>query len=82
MRTLAFLLLFLAGFLMNMVCQVNGYLPKFVYWVDEQAAPGVMSASFITGVPLSSLSQAGSAVGKFVLGAFSDISVQTALIIL
>jgi MFS family permease len=82
MRTPAFILLLLAGFLMNMVCQVSGYLPKYVYWVDDQAAIGLMSVAFISGVLLSSLTQAGSAVGKLVLGAFSDFSVQKALVIL
>jgi MFS family permease len=82
MFTPSFALLLLAGFLMNMVCQVNGYLPKFVYWVDDQAALGLMPAAFIAGVVLSSLTQAGSAVGKFFLGAFSDFSTRSALVVL
>lgn len=82
MFTPSFMLLLLAGFLMNMVCQVNGYLPKFVYWVDDQAALGLMPAAFVAGVVLSSITQAGSAVGKFVLGAFSDFSAKSALIAL
>lgn len=79
MRTPAFALLLVAGFLMNMVCQVNGFLPKYVYWIDDQAAVGTMSAAFVTGVVLSSLTQAGSACGKVTLGAFSDFSVFKAL---
>jgi hypothetical protein len=67
---------------MNMVCQVDGYLPKYVYWVDDQAALGMMSAAFVSGVVLSSLTQAGSAAGKLVLGAFSDFSVAHALVLL
>lgn len=82
MRTPAFALLILAGFLTNVVCQVNGYLPKYIYWVNDQAALGVMSVAFISGVALSSLNQAGSAVGKLTLGAFSDISVKFALWVL
>ena len=82
MRTPAFMLLLLAGFLMNVVCQMNGFLPKYVYWVDEQFAMGLMPAAFVAGVVLSSLTQAGSAVGKFILGAFSDFSVRTALVAL
>lgn len=82
MRTPAFWLLLVAGFLMNMVCQVNGYLPKYVYWVEEQAALGLMPAAFVAGVVLSSLTQAGSAIGKFVLGVFSDFSVRKALVAL
>lgn len=77
--TPAFFLLVVAGFLMNMVCQVNGFLPKYVYWVDERAALGVMSTAFVSGVVLSSLTQAGSAAGKLFLGAFSDFSVGKAL---
>jgi len=82
MLTPAFALLLIAGFLMNMVCQVNGYLPKYVYWIDEQTALGLMPVAFVTGVVLSSLSQAGSAAGKLILGAFSDFSVRSALILL
>ena len=82
MATPAFVLLLVAGFLMNMVCQVNGYLPKYVYWVDEQAALGAMPVAFVTGVVLSSLTQAGSGVGKLILGAFSDFSVRNALVLL
>lgn len=78
----AFLLLIVAGFLMNMVCQVNGYLPKYVYWIDDQAVLGVASVAFVSGVVLSSLAQAGSAAGKLILGAFSDFSVRNALILL
>ena len=80
--TPAFILLLLAGFLMNVVCQVNPYLPKYVYWVDEQAAMGVMSTAFIAGVLLSSITHAGSGIGKLVLGMYSDFSVLKALIIL
>jgi MFS family permease len=82
MATPAFVLLLVAGFLMNMVCQVNGYLPKYVYWVDEQATLGAMPVAFVTGVVLSSLTQAGSGVGKLILGAFSDFSVRNALVLL
>ena len=82
MATPAFILLLVAGFLMNMVCQMNGYFPKYVYWVDSQAALGVMPAAFVTGVVLSSLTQAGSGVGKLILGAFSDFSVRNALVLL
>lgn len=82
MKTPAFALILLAGFLMNVVCQVNGFLPKFVYWVDSQVALGLMSTAAVSGVMLSSLSQAGSAVGKIGLGAFSDISVPQALLLL
>ena len=82
MATPAFILLLVAGFLMNMVCQVNGFLPKYVYWVDSQSALGVMPAAFVAGVILSSLTQAGSATGKFILGAFSDFSVRKALVLL
>lgn len=82
MRTPAFFLLLLAGFLMNMICQVNAYLPKYVYWLDDQAALGLASASFLTGVVVSALVQAGSGVGKVVLGAASDLSVFTALALL
>lgn len=82
MRTPAFLLLVLAGFLMNVACQVNAYLPKYVYWMEDQAVAGVMPAAFVTGVMLCSLTQGGSAVGKLVLGAFSDLSVMKALSLL
>ena len=82
MATPAFILLLVSGFLMNVVCQVNGYLPKYVYWVNDQAALGLMPMAFVAGVVLSSLTQAGSATGKLILGAFSDFSVAKALVLL
>ncbi len=82
MRTPAFFLLILAGFLMNVAGQVNGYFPKYVYWIEDQAAVGIMPMAFVTGVVLSSLTQGGSAVGKVALGAFSDLSVMKALCLL
>ncbi|MDO4532701.1 MAG: MFS transporter [Coriobacteriia bacterium] len=82
MRTAPFWLLFVCGFLMNLVCQINGYFPKYVMWVDEQAAAGVVAGAFVTGAVLASLCQAGSAVGKVGLGMFSDFSVRKATVAL
>ena len=82
MRTAPFWLLVVCGFLMNMVCQVNGYFPKYVMWVDEQAALGVMAGAFVTGAVLASVCQAGNALGKIFLGFFSDFSVRNATIVL
>ena len=82
MRTAPFWLLFACGFLMNMVCQINGYFPKYALWVDEQAALGVAAGAFLSGAVLASVCQAGSALGKIGLGAFSDFSVRHATIVL
>ena len=78
MRTAPFWLLFVCGFLMNLVCQINGYFPKYVMWIDEQAAEGIVAGAFVTGAVLASVCQAGSAVGKIGLGMFSDFSVRKA----
>lgn len=82
MFTPAFALLLVAGFLMNLVCMANAYMPKYVYWLEEQASLGLMSTAFVSGVVLNSLCQAGSGTGKLILGAFSDISVRKALTLL
>ena len=82
MRTPSFLLLIVCGFFMNTVCQINGYFPKYVMWVDEQAALGVMAGAFVTGAVLASVCQAGNALGKIGLGFFSDFSVHNAAIVL
>ena len=82
MHTAPFWLLILCGFAMNLVCQINGYFPKYVMWVDEQAALGVMTGAFVTGAVLASVCQAGSAVGKIGLGLFSDFSVSRAAVLL
>ena len=82
MRTVPFWLLILCGFLMNLVCQINGYFPKYVMWIDEQSAAGVTAGAFITGAVLASVCQAGSAVGKIGLGLFSDFSVRRASVVL
>ena len=82
MRTAPFWLLIICGFLMNLVCQINGYFPKYVMWVDEQAATGIVAGTFVTGAVLASVCQAGSAVGKIGLGLFSDFSVRKATVAL
>lgn len=82
MRTAPFWLLFLCGFLINLVCQINGYFPKYVMWIDEQAAASMAAGAFITGAVLASVCQVGSAVGKIGLGFFSDFSVKHASIAL
>jgi len=70
------------GFLMNTVCQINGYFPEYVMWIDGQAAAGVVAGAFITGAVLASVCQAGNALGKLGLGFFSDFSVRSAVIML
>ena len=82
MRTAPFWLLITCGFLMNTVCQINGYFPKYVMWIDGQAAAGLMAGAFITGAVLASVCQAGNALGKLGLGFFSDFSVRNATIVL
>jgi len=82
MHTAPFLLLIVCGFLMNTVCQINGYFPKYVMWIDGQAAAGVVAGAFITGAVLASVCQAGNALGKLGLGFFSDFSVRSAVIML
>jgi MFS family permease len=82
MRAAPFWLLIVCGFLMNTVCQINGYFPKYVMWIDEQAAAGLMAGAFITGAVLASVCQAGNALGKLGLGLFSDFSVRNATIAL
>lgn len=82
MRTAPFWLLILCGFLMNMVCQINGYFPKYVMWIDEQVVTGAVAGAFVTGAVLASVCQAGSAVGKIGLGVFSDFSVRKAAVAL
>lgn len=70
------------GFLVNMVCQTNGYFPKYVNWVNEQALAGAVPAAFLAGAVLSSFTQAGNALGKIGLGAYSDFSVRQAMLLL
>lgn len=82
MRSAPFWLLIACGFMMNLVSQINGFFPKYVMFVDEQAALGVVSGAFVAGAVLSSACQAGSAVGKIGLGVFSDFSVSRACVVL
>ena len=82
MRTPAFWLLVGSGFFMNLVCQVNGYFPLYVNWIDEQAAYGLMAGSYTTGAMLLALSQVGNAAGKLGLGAAVDLSPGKALALL
>ncbi len=79
-KSLPFVLVVIFGFLVSMVCMMNGYFPKYVNWVNEQALAGAATASLITGATLASVCQAGAAVGKVGLGAFSDFSVGKAVI--
>jgi len=82
LRTAAFWLLVGSGFFMNLVCQVNGYFPLYVDWLDKQAAYGVMAGSYTTGAVLLGLSQVGNAAGKIALGAAIDLSPGKALSLL
>ena len=70
------------GFLINLVCQTNGYFPKYVNWVNEQAVASAVPVAFLTGAVLSSFCQAGNAIGKIGLGAYSDFSVRKAIVLL
>ena len=81
-RTGTFWAIIAFGFLINLVCQTNGYFPKYVNWVNEQAVAGVLPVAFLTGAVLSSFCQAGNAIGKIGLGAFSDFSVRRAVVLL
>lgn len=82
MLSAPFWLLALTGLLMNLVCQLHGYFPKYVLWVDEQAALGLSATAFVAGAVLASACQTGSAIGKIILGSFSDFSVRNAVVAL
>ncbi len=81
-KSLPFLMVIIFCFLVSMVCMMNGYFPKYVNWVNEQAAAGAATSAFITGAMLASICQVGAAAGKIGLGAFSDFSVGTAVAVL
>jgi len=81
-RTALFWAVIAFGFLINLVCQTNGYFPKYVNWVNEQAAAGLVPMAFLAGAVLSSFAQAGNALGKIGLGAYSDFSVRQAIVLL
>ena len=80
--TAPFWLLVACAFMMNLVCQINSFFPKYVLWVDAQVGLGLMAGAFVTGAVLSSVCQAGNAIGKVGLGFFSDFSVRNAAILL
>lgn len=82
MRMPTFWLLLLAGFLANIICQVQGYLPKFIMWLDDQAALGVVPVAFMTGAVITAIIHVGNGSGKIFLGAFSDFSVGRAATVL
>ena len=81
-RTATFWLIVVFGFLINLVCQTNGYFPKYVNWLNEQAVANAVPMAFLTGAVLSSFCQAGNAIGKIGLGAYSDFSVRQAIALL
>ena len=67
---------------MNLVCQLNGYFPLYVDWLDERISYGMMAGSYTTGAVLLGLSQVGNAAGKIGLGAAIDLSPGKALALL
>ena len=81
-RSIVFVLVVLFGFLVSFICQINGYFPKYVNWVNEQSVAGAMVGAFISGALLASVCQVGSALGKICLGVFTDFSVGKAITIL
>lgn len=82
MKSAVFWIVIACGFLINFVCQIAGYLPQYVNWVNEQAALGLASTAFVTGATLASAAQAGNAIGKIGLGFFSDLSIRKAICVL
>lgn len=82
MKSLPFFLVVLFGFLLSLICQVQGFFPKYVNWVNEQAVLGTVSVAFVAGAVLASFSQAGAAIGKIGLGFFSDFSVSKTVVFL
>lgn len=82
MRMPTFWLLLLAGFLANVVCQVHGFMPKYIMWIDEQTAAGLAPAAFMAGAAVASIAHVGNGTGKIFLGAFSDFSVRKATTVL
>ncbi len=81
-RSIVFVLVVIFGFLVSFICQINGYFPRYVNWVGEQALAGQMAGAFISGAVLTSICQVGSACGKIGLGIFSDFSVGKAISVL
>jgi len=81
-RSIVFVLVVLFGFLVSFICQINGYFPKYVNWIDEQSLAGAATSAFISGALLASVCQVGSALGKIGLGVFTDFSVGKAITIL
>ncbi len=81
-RSIVFVLVVVFGFLVSFICQINGYFPRYVNWIGEQALAGQMAGAFISGAVLASVCQVGSACGKIGLGIFSDFSVGKAIAVL
>lgn len=82
MKSAVFWIVIACGFSINFVCQIAGYLPQYVNWVNEQAALGLASTAFVTGATLASAAQAGNGIGKIGLGFFSDLSIRKAICVL
>lgn len=82
MKSPAFWLLLLAGFVSNISCQAHGFFPKYILWLDGQTALGLAPAAFMAGAVVTSITHVGNGAGKIFLGAFSDFSVGRATIAL
>ncbi|MBE6483163.1 MAG: MFS transporter [Actinomycetaceae bacterium] len=82
MRSSVFWIVIVFGFFVNLVCQIPGYFPRYVSWINEQADSGLATKAFIAGATLAAVAQAGNAIGKIGLGFFSDLSVSRAIAVL
>lgn len=69
---------------MNTVVNLNSFFPSYVVWYNDQASvlSGAISAAFVTGATLSTITMAGNATGKIALGFFSDLSLKLAFLAL
>lgn len=81
MRSYIFWVVAIFGFVVHMICQMNGYFPKYVIWFNQQpdVVSGMVATAFISSAAIASYNSAGNAAGKIVLGFFSDFSVAVAL---
>jgi len=82
MRSSVFWIVIVFGFFVNLVCQIPGYFPKYVDWLNDPTTTAVATTAFLTGAWVTAIAQAGNALGKIGLGFFSDISVSRAIAIL
>lgn len=83
-KSAVFFIIFIAGFLINTVANVNAFFATYVVWYNAQEAvvSGAIMGAFITGAELTAFNSAGNAIGKLGLGVVSDLSLKVTLVVL